>query len=50
MPIQVSYDPECDANFRYYYESELHDWLNSEGYDTYTVDAGTMVFDQAYVL
>lgn len=32
------------------HETELYDWLNGEGYDTYNVDAGTIVFDQAYVL
>ncbi|KAJ8058230.1 hypothetical protein OCU04_012426 [Sclerotinia nivalis] len=42
--------PSSSTFRRYYYETELHEWLNLDGHDTYNVDAGTIVFDQAYVL
>ena len=48
MPINISYHPECDANFSYQYGTQLTNWMASQ--DTFVVDIGEIRFDEALVL
>jgi hypothetical protein len=46
MPVQVTYEPTCDAYFRAEYENVFYDWINTAGNAT----LGAIHFDEAHVL
>ena len=48
MPVAVTYDPECDQNFRIQYEAAFRQWINQN--PRHHVAAGDFDFDRALVL
>lgn len=49
MSVQVTYDPECDQNFRRLYHNQFQQWMNTT--HQFTIHDGTIVdFGQAHVL
>jgi hypothetical protein len=46
MPVRVTYEPTCDANFKEEYEEVFYDWINTEGH----AEFGGIHFDEAHVL
>ncbi|KAJ6027409.1 uncharacterized protein N7446_003997 [Penicillium canescens] len=49
MSVQVTYDADCDQNFRRLYHNQFQQWVNAN--HRFTIHDGTIVdFDQAHVL